>query len=896
MCDIDCPNLIDLSLDEKSPNKTEHFLQQPSESQGLLQFVSPPYKKRDSLDNNPFDCAQKLANCQDDPFDIVERQACLKAKLSCTKPVVEVKLGNLLSLSDDNLLDDDGNYGELGEENRCKSKMKDIDLESESPPVTLLHKFQGDSNSGTDTDSTPSSSAELTSANKTKKAMEYRKRLLKLSITNAAFSSPMSRRGSLEEVDSMMGTPKSSSISKSTSPYSEYSLASESPLKFVEDDIDIMSEEPPALLDAEKNFEADLEMLKIPILSELPSPVIDNVSDSVVGTHSGADNEQVAIKTKSKILDLEAIKAKLKAKREEKNNTNNQEIKALIGDLKCLIDSGDITNDKQMQAATLLESLSSVLSSSQNKVSALAPPQPQPIKRQGTFDLELREESAEQNFENQPLVTEMPNCMVSSSATYDGETADEKEDLQLPEIEPASPQSPNAETTLQPDVNDIVEQLSKLLVNNSSADGSQNNQQNPTFIVVMNTTPMPQKNNSISVIAPAARQKAAMIASYMEHSSIEDSASEVNVAKAAATRRRSQSLSLHDKVKIVQLPIQPPTPKILQKQNSMVVMEDETSPSTPPPTELEDHDFKTPELRTPARMVRRNSYSSGTPYTTTVGLRRPSISGDNKSFGHLRMTQTLDTHHEGGQQPQQQKAIVRPMSMLSNHMSSFKPDLKKKHKANTESIMKSSGPLKATIPMKRVAPMLKTSPPTPDNGCSDDLHNSSAQQKNKKMPTTPMASGRSSSLGIPAGYPNACSTPSAFTSPMKRSTAAGAVPKPRYSYLSTTPNAKPTVAPLNPNLKRRTISEFKAKSPLKPRSSYSASSAAASTSLRSAGVTTRSSTSSRLSTSSMAKLPTKTTSKLGPNTAAVKPIGRTNSRYSSTALAPSSRNKENKQP
>ncbi|XP_075156427.1 uncharacterized protein LOC142229745 [Haematobia irritans] len=889
MCDIDCANLIDLSLDEPSPKKTETSLPElPSENQALINF-SPPFAKRDSLDNNPFDCVQKLANCQDDPFEIVERQACLKARMCTKPPSIEVKVGNLLSLSNENLLDA-ANYGE---DEKLKSKVKDFDLDAESPPVMLLDKFPGDSNSGTDTDSTPNNSAEVTSSAKIKKAMEYRKRLLKLSVTNAAFNSPSSRRASLEEMDSM-GTPKSSSMSKA-SMYCEFSLAAESPLKFVDDDIDIMAEEPPALVEAEKNFEADLEMLKIPMLSELPSPVVHNTSPIVDCSRNPQDIENESLTTKFKKIDLEAIRSKLKTKRDEKASNNNHDIQSLICDLKSLIEKGDIAEGKQKHASELLETLSSALSTSKsdicpNSLSIDNCAQPrQPMKRQGTFDLDLP--CSEGVLDSQPLVSEMPNCMVSSSATYDGETAEDKDVLELPEIDPLSPHSSNGELTLQPDVNDIVEQLSKLLMHNNSSDNSQNSQQNPTFIVVMNTTPMPQHNNSISVIAPSVKQNAAMVASYMENSEVDDTTALEANTKNSAMRRRSQSLSLHDKIKIVQLPLQSPTPKTLTRQNSTTALDDSDCVSTPPTqtTEVDDHEFKTPEFRTPARMVRRNSYSSGTPYTTTVGLRRSSISLDNKSSGHARLAQTLDTHHESGQQPQQQRAIVRPMPMPN-----FKPDLKKRHKTNNESVMKSSGPLKATLPMKKVAPMIKSSPPTPDSGSFDDLHNTSVKQKSKRMPTTPMVSGRTSTLGVGSGYPNACSTPSILVSPVKRSSVAGALPKPRYSYLSTTPNAKPVSSASTANLKRRTIAEFKAKSPLKTKASTNA----ASTSMRT-GLSTRSSVSSRLSTSSMAKLPpSKTSTKLTPNTntATVKPNGRSGSRFSSAASVTTSRNKENKHP
>lgn len=646
MCDIDCANLIDLSLEENNapPQKTDENTLIPSsnesllQQQGLLHFISPPRKERQSLDNNPFDCVQKLANCQDDPFDIVEREACFKARL-CAQPLVEVKLGNLLSLSDENLAS--SNYMETAGNDGCKKKLKNFDLESESPPVTMIEKTTVDgmdSYSGTDTDSTPGNSAELSSTSKLKKSMEYRKRLLKLSVTNsAAFNSPVARRSSLDEGSDPMGTPVASTLMKSTF-LCEYSLAAESPLKFVDDDI--MSEEPPPSLEAEKNFEADLEMLKIPMLSELQSPLTQNMSPVLGDKSDVSDHENNTPINKSKILDLEAIKTRLKARKEETINNNNnshqQDINSLICDLKSLINSDDMINSgKQMHVSSLLESLSSALNTSKSEESRIQSPpqicpslQPQTIKRQGTFDMELQETNrSDEELAKQPLVSEMPNCMVSSSATYDGETAEDKQDLNLPEIDPPSPpQSSNggetSEITLQHDVNDIVEQLSKLLIHNNSADGNQTVQPNPTFIVVMNTTPMPHHNNSVSVIAPTAKQNAAMMSSYLENSSLDDSP-ELH-SSTTATRRRSQSLSLHDKVKIVQLPLQPPTPKTLQRQHSMTMDDDSSSlvTTTPPPKDTATTDFKTPEFKTPGRMMRRNSYSSGTPYTVTVGLRR----------------------------------------------------------------------------------------------------------------------------------------------------------------------------------------------------------------------------------------------------------------------------------
>lgn len=632
MSDIDCANLIDLSLEDDIPCtntqiKTE-IVQQPSVGAATMQgpyFVSPTWRKRDSLDNNPFDCVQKLAQRQDDPFDIVEREACLKARTTQRPLAAEVKLGNLLSLSSDNLLDYETiNTPTTIAEESCLKKFPDNDLDHESPPILLNCKLPSDSASSGGSDSNPNSSSELTASSKLKKAMD-RKRLLKLSLSNAAYNSPVSHKNSLD-CDDLFGTPTSSMFSKAAE-FGEHLLAAESPLKLIEDDI--MSEEPPNFSDSEKNFEADLEMLKIPILNELSSPAVALEEPLNTPNQNKSTNLNIspAVSMSTTLSNLEAIKAKLKAKREETNNNHQLEITSLIHNLKSLIASGEMPNNlKKQQASDLLESLSSALSTTITDETlkpqdflSVPTQQPQPIKRQGTFDIDLQE-NEDKLEDEQPLVEEMPNCMISSSATYDGETEEEKHNLKLPEIAPVTPQlSPqhnhqnhhhhqhNSQDHLQSDVNDIMEQLSKLLINNSSSDNHQNSN-NPTFIVVMNTN---NNNNNTT----SAKQRSAMVASYLENS-FNDGSPDLSKVNLPMARRRSQSLSIHDKVKIVQLPLKPPKPCSIQKQHPVQL--DESPPVMTPPSS----DMQTPEFKTPARMIRRNSYSSGTPYTAQVGVRR----------------------------------------------------------------------------------------------------------------------------------------------------------------------------------------------------------------------------------------------------------------------------------
>lgn len=226
----------------------------------------------------------------------------------------------------------------------------------------------------------------------------------------------------------------------------------------------------------------------------------------------------------------------------------------------------------------------------------------------------------------------------------------------------------------------------------------------------------------------------------------------------------------------------------------------------------------------------------------------------------MRKGQTLDTHNE----VQQQQPLVRPIPLLTNSMSAFRPDLKKKSKQNTESIIKSSRPLKATIPMKKVAPILKTSPPTPDESkTASSLH---TQSKNCKIPTTPKTVKESSALLVSSvGYPNACSTPAILTTPLKH--VRESINKPRYSYKSTTPNPKSVSNSVGPaSLKRRTITEFKAKSPLKSRigSTGLVGSVSTSTSSRIG--------SSRLSTSAGARIVKTPAKSTVSNASSLKPV------------------------
>ena len=609
---IGSANLIDLSLEGEIPccntqNKTECDALPPKDITEPF-LLTQSWPRRDSLANNPFDSVQDIVNREDDPFDSSEKQAYLKTQLASNLQT-EVKVANLLNISNDNILDGETPAIPL----EVKGKITENKLNLESTPVNTKGILLEDSES----DSNTQSSAENTGSAKLKSGGEYRKRLLKLSISNSAFNSPVTHKSTSESEDNF-GTPVSTVLSRAAE-FGENLLAAESPLKLVDDD---MTE---SLVDSEKNFEADLEMLRIPMLNDLPSPQIQPLT---VNTNSPKLSACKTPTLENTLPSLEAIKAKLKAKKDERDNNHQQEIVSLIQNLKYLITSGDIIDEnKKQQAGVLLESLSSALKPSTPKESLQVLQEPQPVQRQGTFDIELQK-NEEIQPKSQPLAQEIDTCMISSSGTFDGEATDEKKDLNLPEITEISPINepqqnvclPNSNVNLQnpsqTDVNNIVDQLSRLLINNS-ADNSQNIQ-NPTVILVMNSNSVNQSITHSTQGSLDAKQRSAFVASYLENS-INDGSPDLTKVN-PMPRRRSQSLSIYDNVKIVHLPLSLPSPCSIQNDNNMQLDDSQTVVTTPPTADRES-----PEFQTPARMVRRNSYSSGTPFTAQMGLRRTSL-------------------------------------------------------------------------------------------------------------------------------------------------------------------------------------------------------------------------------------------------------------------------------
>uniref|UniRef100_W8C9Y0 Uncharacterized protein n=1 Tax=Ceratitis capitata TaxID=7213 RepID=W8C9Y0_CERCA len=789
----------------------------------------------DGIDNNPFDLVQKLATRPADPFDIVEKEAYTEASHPMQTPK-EVKEGKLLSLSDDNIIDDDSdcqakdkNPTEICDRkgfdattSNCSSSVYQTalfhDIESESPPVSMSIKSTPDScSSAIDSDEYSANSAEGYSA-KIRKALENRKRLLKLSIANSTFNSPLNCRP--RQWDSGFSAAFSAAAH-----FSDYILATESPLKLVDDDL--ITEEAKKLTEAENDFEADLQMLSIPMLRELPSIVPEETSIASKEANAVISSQQNVTPP-----DINAIREKLREKR--MNTCKEQDVVSLIDNLKSLMCDNDIVDDnKKTQANCLLKKLSAALNTKQiedsetsiKKVNeekiATSTHGAQTIKRQGTFDMELQskintdcdkpeiiqttvadsshlthslqstqslsppKEIPESMIKSLSPPKDIPETMIKSSATYDGEPITERENLLLPHVDTFSPNvSPTKQNSAatNPELNNIIEQISKLLEqhqvatqtanagsgNNSNSTGNNAQQStmcNPTFIVVVPSNSV-QSNNAHNVDIP----------------SCNDANNDINDVM---PRRRSQSLSIHDKVKIVQLPLRPQARQKVTEEDLLQIVDRSSQ-----------FNSSTSEIKTPVRTtLRRNSFSSGTPNTPLTSLNH----GAGVAFTRKIQNASVQSRYSLGTSKLQdrdahQQAVVHPITR--SNLNVFKPDLKKKSKQQTAktSIMASNGPLKAVIPIKKVAPMLTVAMATPERSSAS----SRIQFQKVSMETsmhllttagkishtsTPMPTARNSDQ-IP-DFPNACSTPS-ISGAIKRPDGTVTKKHPRFSISTPT--------------------------------------------------------------------------------------------------------------
>lgn len=835
-------NLIDLSADDDPCSPLQCTFPSNSQTYTPPPPLIPPsqFDGRDSLENNPFDCIQKLANRPDDPFELISREAFFQPIPSQSGPAegsnatTEVRVENLLCISDDNikivednsqsalmgtfpefnaLQDsqlrirepipsvssigsavnfspcDDSAFKSRNESSKTLNKAFITDntassFSEDSRPQSVMNKGFFETCSSFDhssSNSTPeniaqpilenSDSSGSAKASKSQKPSDARKRLLKLSLSNSTSNSPLCRR----PIDDDNSSPLSSVFSEAENLADHFaSRCGFDSGKSFDDSCDDLMAIKPNWIDSETDIDSDLEMMKIPILQEIPSPIVQQKAMPWTQKENKAIDENSIPTTKhvntNNSPDLESLREKVQQHKAEKKN--NQDILTIIDSLKKVIK--DCGNDaKKAEVNGLLESLSNLVNdknsngsneklntqtpppkidiiTSPPKMDTLTPP-PQPIVRQGTFDMESKENSKSEDNNKQ----EEENPTQQSEHQPDDEVQIDQ-NISTGTHSVHSVQSPEPD---QSQVSDIVEQIGRLLgnqnVNVVQANLGTNNTSgtiNPTYIVVMNT-PLPAKQ----------RPSIVPMDSYPNDGSPELNHSQV--------RRRSQSLSIHDKEKHFTIPV--------------------------PPSPLHICD------KTPGRgpMLRRNSFSSTNPTTPKVQLTRRSVYGSTNANDvtskqgqiNQRKSMALETHHEKQQPPGLNTASVGAFNAK-----------KLKFKQSTESIVKTNGPMKATIPVKKVAPMIVTT----------NVDSPTEEQPNRfrSVTSTPNVQQNSSKY-----YPSACSTPMIEASPIKRT---GGAVRSRYSFIPSTPTPKQgSLAPSTSQARRRTMNEMRSPKKLTDRPS-----------------------------------------------------------------------------
>ncbi|SPP86598.1 uncharacterized protein LOC117588405 isoform X2 [Drosophila guanche] len=569
MCDTG--NLIDLTgWDE--PQKEETILEESEASMVGTNSFKGPY----------------------DPFDSVEKEACIKGiNLSTLQKVTEVAKAT---------------------ENPYP------DLENESPPVCMQSDVVP--GEGVRPPNRPTNSS-------------FQKQLLKLNASRSVINTPP-HHGS----KSRGAAGSDSQFEKTILAENLQMIAAESPLKLIDD-------EPPADSNyrSSVNFEEDLKMLRIPIL------------DAMTAKEEEPKTPEEGHKAHFQTLDNQPQFG-------HQSNTRKN-VGHLLQELKTLVhDKVDIT--KRYHFDSVIEALDAALFGSSSIPSCAAAVAgdvdhttpvttlPHAYTRQGTFDLELKDKRTTSVDEQTPPATKMqefPDAMVCSSATFDGDSRPELYDkdfhpMSAPPVPAPAPTPEAAAVPLKREsfMTELVDeslalQINELLERHNRSHNEHHGADPRTVILLVNPSNGGQFQTSCFVQPPAVDLQTgakAIVANDDEGS----------------MRRRSSSLSIHDKSKLL--------PE--RKANQLI----ENIQNVPP---------KEPRIMSsaggpPPFRQRRNSFS----------IVNPPVKG---AEAHNRRT------------------------ILGSRM---------KTPSINESMSKCNGTAKASIPIKRVIPIVKPVNVAPNEG------------------------------------------------------------------------------------------------------------------------------------------------------------------------------------
>ncbi|XP_016925319.2 uncharacterized protein [Drosophila suzukii] len=427
-----------------------------------------------------------------DPFDVMEKEACMKGMT--LKSQIKEKMSS--------------------------AERQYPDLESESPPVCMQ----------TQDASAASASSSGEGTHKRRSNSSFQKQLLKLNASRSVANTPPQNRSKSEFEKTILNE-------------NLQMLAAESPLKLIEDD-DVLS--------SSMNFEEDLKMLRIPVLDAL-----NNAQEAKTNVEENNNNRQ-----------LIKIEAKTPEKLQEEaleDRANCKDLGQMLQLLKMLAHE-HVERTKWHLFDTAIESIAAVIfgpsgSGVEARTSELPiPPSSYSYNRQGTFDLELQGTKTKRSFDASQVQEEdegeaeevlvpgsktqhFPDAMVSSSATYDGESRMDPFEKDLHPSPPTIPAMPVA-ARQEPFMTELMDETLALQINEllerhklaKSASGDHEQQQgvdSRTVILLVNPN---SYGSQLSYTSSCIGKTNPM------------PLSDANAA--GSMRRRSSSLSIQDKSKL----------------------------------------------------------------------------------------------------------------------------------------------------------------------------------------------------------------------------------------------------------------------------------------------------------------------------------------------------------
>lgn len=364
-------NLINLSLDEELPVKRKESLE---------------------YNNNPFDLLEKESIAELDPFEMCMKQVSAMNSTPATSNT-NVQTEKLLCFS--------------GENSMYESPALIPFTDSIDKMDTFAGIAAAASSSGCDTP---------TNITGNKKKVDHRKRLLKMSLTNSGITT-----------SSLEGTPSPVLFD---GPFLNDSLGYRSPKSSFEDSFMDINSIKPDWLDAENSMDAELAALCIPALKEpIPSPLaeleepsandslkekFEKFRDRMNSSETKTTPRKEENKKQSPVLELLRERVKLFKEQELKDQSKKEaspetsksssfDVSSLISSLKNIA-----LECSTEQKKNIVDSLTSIFKDKDEKLETnpepekkddtLMPP-PQPIVRQGTFDIELDESREKSNAE-----------------------------------------------------------------------------------------------------------------------------------------------------------------------------------------------------------------------------------------------------------------------------------------------------------------------------------------------------------------------------------------------------------------------------------------------------------------------------------------------------------------